>query len=93
VRGVPTSVTYPGFSICVEKDDGQRYRRDFAFITNVVRFAGQSSCESPMAPAGEPSGGGAASAEPATGEKAAEPSFFSRLKARIGARMGKWFGH
>ena len=38
-------VKYPGFSICMEKKDGQRYRRDYAFITNVVRFAGEQLCE------------------------------------------------
>lgn len=42
---------YPGFSICVEKKDGQRYRRDYAFITNIVRFAGEQPCEPGPAPA------------------------------------------
>ncbi len=45
-----STVKYPGFSICVEKSDGHRYRRDYAFITNVVRFAGEHSCEMPTAP-------------------------------------------
>ena len=36
---------YPGFSICVEKKDGQRYRRNYAFLTNIVRFAGEQPCE------------------------------------------------
>lgn len=38
-------VQYPGFSVCVEKKDGHRYRRQFAFLTNVVRFAGEQPCE------------------------------------------------
>src|SRR5437764_10367401 len=42
--------TYPVFSICVEKKDGQRYRREYAFITNIVRFAGESPCESTTPP-------------------------------------------
>ena len=41
---------YPGFSICVEKKDGQRYRREFAFITNVVRFVGERACDAPAPP-------------------------------------------
>jgi hypothetical protein len=40
------SGSYPGFSICMEKADGSRWRRNYAFITNVVRFAGERPCES-----------------------------------------------
>ncbi len=40
------AASYPGFSICMEKQDGSRWRRDYAFITNVVRFAGERQCES-----------------------------------------------
>ncbi len=36
---------YPGFSVCMEKKDGQRYRREYALLTNVVRFAGEYPCE------------------------------------------------
>jgi hypothetical protein len=36
---------YPGFSICLEKKDGQRYRREYALLTNVIRFAGERPCE------------------------------------------------
>lgn len=38
---------YPGFSVCVEKDDGQKYRREYALLGNVVRFAGERPCELP----------------------------------------------
>ena len=48
---------YPGFSICVEKKDGQRYRREYAFVTNVVRFAGEQPCDA----APPEDGGGAGS--------------------------------
>lgn len=44
-KGSDAGVKYPGFSVCMEKKDGQRYRRDYAFITNVVRFAGERPCE------------------------------------------------
>jgi hypothetical protein len=30
---------YPGFSVCLEKEDGQRVRRDFALLGNIVRYA------------------------------------------------------
>jgi len=36
---------YPGFSVCLEKSDGQRWRRNYAFIENIVRFAGEQPCE------------------------------------------------
>jgi hypothetical protein len=38
---------FSGFSVCVQKADGQRYRREYAFLSNVVRFAGESPCEAP----------------------------------------------
>jgi hypothetical protein len=48
VHPVPLgATTYPGFSLCVEKEDGHRAQRNFAFIVNVVRFAGESACEAP----------------------------------------------
>lgn len=36
---------YPGFSICTLKSDGQRVRREFALLGNIVRAAGESPCE------------------------------------------------
>lgn len=38
---------YPGFSICMEKKDGERHRRNYALLANVVRYAGEESCEAP----------------------------------------------
>jgi len=38
---------YGGFSVCIEKKDGQRYRREYALLGNIVRFAGESPCEAP----------------------------------------------
>ena len=47
VRAKDTTATarYPGFSICVEKPDGQRYRREYALLSNIVRYAGEYPCE------------------------------------------------
>jgi hypothetical protein len=42
-QGAPAQ--YPGFSLCLEKADGKRYQRDYVFLTNIVRFAGERPCE------------------------------------------------
>ena len=39
---------YPGFSICVDRKDGQRVRREYALLGNVIRFAGDHPCEAPV---------------------------------------------
>ena len=36
---------YPGFSVCIQKSDGTRYRQEFALLGNIVRFAGEQPCE------------------------------------------------
>jgi len=43
--GAPAN--YPGFSICMRKKDGSLVRRDYALLTNIVRSAGERSCELP----------------------------------------------
>jgi hypothetical protein len=37
----------PGFSVCVENKEGQKVRREYAMPGNVVRYAGERSCELP----------------------------------------------
>ncbi len=44
-RSENAAVGYPGFSLCLERPDGTRRRRDYAFIVNVVRIAGEGACE------------------------------------------------
>jgi hypothetical protein len=44
-KGAPEK--YPGFSVCLEKDDGQRVRREYALLGNVLRYAGERPCEVP----------------------------------------------
>ncbi len=44
-KGEVATAKYPGFSICLEKADGQRYRREYALLTNIVRYAGERPCE------------------------------------------------
>ncbi|MEO8596339.1 MAG: hypothetical protein ABI759_23680 [Candidatus Solibacter sp.] len=40
--------SYPGFSVCVEKKDGQRVRREYAVLGVSIRFAGEHACEAPQ---------------------------------------------
>jgi hypothetical protein len=72
---------YPGFSVCVEKKDGTRARREYAVMDhNTVRFAGELPCEPPASPMTL-----APPAEIKTAEAAADsaPSFTERLTRRV----------
>jgi SH3-like domain-containing protein len=42
---------FEGFSVCVERKDGQRARREYAVLGNAIRFAGEQPCEPPQLPA------------------------------------------
>ena len=90
-RAAPTAA-YPGFSVCVEKADGQRYQRTFAFIVNVVRFAGEGPCEArpPLFAAPGAAPAQVASAAPEKAE--AESTIFSGVKARMSALKKRWLG-
>ncbi|MFB3829855.1 MAG: hypothetical protein ACE15B_24000 [Bryobacteraceae bacterium] len=94
-RGAPAATEYPGFSVCVEKADGSRVRRNFAFLVNVVRFAGESACEAvprlytPVDPDAPPQ---VAGAEPAPAPaQPAKPSIYSRVKERISGLAKRWW--
>jgi len=82
----PSSGKYPGFSVCLEKRGGQRYRQEFAVLGNTVRFAGDAACET---------------SAPVTSQKAASPlpgtpvappaqnqSWVQRMKARWHSIIG-----
>lgn len=83
----PSTAAYPGFSVCLEKKDGQRYRRDYAFITNVVRFAGEHACEAAALPE---------NTAPAPLKVAPEPqpheSFAKVARKRLRTLAHNWFG-
>ena len=82
---------YPGFSICIEKKDGQRYRQEFALPTaESVRFAGELPCEAPSAPVATVK----APASPSSATASAPPAetFIQRVKKRLRAITGRWFG-
>jgi hypothetical protein len=81
---------YPGFSFCLEKADGQRYRREYAFLTNVVRFAGERPCEAAPAPpvgAAAPSVVGAPAPTPQASE-----SFATKFKNKVAQFKRRIFG-
>jgi len=91
-KGETASNTYPGFSVCVQKKDGNRYRRSFAFLTNIVRFVGERPCdvpaiENPQLPADTVV---ASAGQPESGNPA--QSFFDRFKGRLGDLRKRWFG-
>jgi hypothetical protein len=86
---------FPGFSLCVEKNDGHRYRREYAFISNIVRFAGERSCEAapaevvaaqaPLPSAGPAAPEGALQGRPQQG-------LLQRFRAHLRAITRGWFG-
>jgi hypothetical protein len=69
---------YPGFSLCVEKKDGQKVRRNYAFLTNIVRYAGEQPCEAAPLETAQPAAPLPSSPEP---QRAA--GFLERVRARI----------
>ena len=78
---------YPGFSVCIQKKDGELVRERFAAIGNVVRFVGDEPCQLPppvdfTALASTP----AAAAAPAA--KASAESLAARVKRRVKALFG-----
>ncbi len=74
----PQNVKYPGFTIQVEADDGVRYWRSYAFIGNIVRFAGEVKAGSPGS-GGEGGKAALASAQPGAGQST--PSIADRLRS------------
>jgi hypothetical protein len=70
---------YPGFSLCVERKDGQKVRRGYAFLTNIVRYAGEQPCET--AP---PETVQAAAPLPSGPDKQPVAGLLGRLRARLG---------
>ncbi|MBZ5583141.1 MAG: hypothetical protein LAQ30_13240, partial [Acidobacteriia bacterium] len=91
-KGEAAIQKYPGFSICVQKADGQRYRREFAFLTNIVRFAGEHPCEAPEPSLAAPAPLQKADGQPAPAPRPAAQPFAKRVKERLAAITRKWFG-
>jgi hypothetical protein len=72
------SQKYPGFSLCVEKKDGQRVRRSYAFLTNIVRYAGEQPCETAPLETAQ-----AAAPLPSGAEPQRTAGFVERVRARL----------
>jgi hypothetical protein len=91
-KGETVSNTYPGFSVCVEKKDGTRARRSYAFLTNIVRFAGERPCE--QAAIENPKVPIDSYVAQVERQDANNPnrSFIERFKGRIGDLRKRWFG-
>jgi SH3-like domain-containing protein len=78
---------FEGFSICMEKKDGQRARREYAVLGTAIRFAGEQACEPPQPPITAKS----PAPIPVTGapDAAATESLTQRLKKRWHKLIGK----
>jgi hypothetical protein len=90
--GQTASNVYPGFSLCLEKKDGGRYRRSYAFLTNIVRFAGEKPCD--VAAIENPQVSLDAFVASAEQKEAgnAKRSLFDRFKGRVVDLRKRWFG-
>ncbi len=93
-RGETATAKYPGFSICIQKSDGQRYRRSYALLGNIVRYAGEQPC-APAPPVFD-----LETLKPASAPASAAPpppppreTFMQRVKKKLNAltrgRLGK----
>ena len=83
-----SAADYPGFSVCL-RNDSARVRRSYAFISPIVRFAGQQTCENPdgiLQSTRQP-----AASVPSASLSRNSPSLYSRLKTGLGTLAKKWF--
>jgi uncharacterized protein YgiM (DUF1202 family) len=78
---------YAGFSVCMEKKDGQRVRREYALLGVAIRFAGDHACEAAAAPPTLQNPSPLPVSETPASE--AKPSLAERLKKRWHALIGK----
>jgi hypothetical protein len=78
---------FTGFSVCVEKADGKRYRREYAMLGTAVRLAGEGPCE-------EPRPFDVKSAAPLAPAPGAQPSAApaGSLSERLKKKVKSWFG-
>lgn len=96
-KGAAAVEKYPGFSVCLEDDGGQRMRREYALLGNIVRYAGEQPCEAPGPPLvamATPAGRGAAPAAAATPAPPPAPteSLGQRVRRRLRSLTKGLFG-
>ena len=87
-KGKNAGAEYAGFSVCVEKKDGQRYRRQYAVMNTLVRFAGEEPCITPPPVEFGSLNAATPTAVPAAVQAPAE-SFSQRIKKRLKAIFGR----
>jgi SH3-like domain-containing protein len=87
-KGKAVEGRHPGFSLCVEKKDGLRYRRAYALVNTSIRFAADRPCEAPQ-PLELPA---APSSEALAAPSASTPSqtFMQRFKRRLKTLTHGW---
>jgi len=79
---------HSGFSVCVQKKDGQLHRQQFAVMNTLIRFAGEAPCVLP--PPVDFANPGAAPALAAPVPQVKQPSLWQRFKDRLKSlRTGK----
>jgi hypothetical protein len=89
-KAVSAAGKYPGFSICLEKSDGTRVRREYVLLTNVIRYAGEAACETPtpvFATAAQPNLPNVPESAPAPKEPLSK-----RFKEKLRSMTHRWFG-
>lgn len=91
VKNPPAGGEYAGFSVCVEKKDGQLARRQYAVMNTLVRFAGEAPCVLPP-PVDFSNPGAAPPSAKATTPVSPQEGFSQRLKKRLKALSGGWLG-
>jgi hypothetical protein len=93
-RNRGTAGKYPGFSVCLENDEGQRVRREFALLSNVVRYAGEQPCEAPGPPLAvlDQKAATPATVAPPTEAPSPAPSAKEGLVDRVKDRLKGLFG-
>ncbi len=84
---------YPGFSVCIQKKDGTRSRREYALLSNVIKFAGERPCETQnqvqdLAAAAVAKPGGGLPLNP-TAPQPGKPSLAERVKHKLHSWFGK----
>ncbi len=95
-KGPAVTAKYPGFSVCMEDAAGQKLRREYALLGNVVRYAGEQACEPPPPPlvAMETTSGRgrAPAAQASPPPPAAGETFAQRFRRRLRAIAKGLFG-
>lgn len=87
LRGYFPTVVDPAagtFAVCIEKEDGHRYRRSYRVVENVVRFAGEAACDLPKQVSGNAAAPVVQPGTPASAEKT-----FDKIKGKLKSMMKK----